>query len=227
MGKFDSGLDGLGLHGQAIVAALDLYDNIRSKRPELSEVAYRLNVDLGQLRDIFPDDEALLIAVGEQALIRLIDASTKAVVKVAQDDAVGQFIALGDAYISWVARHPVEYRLISDERYLGPAASARLRRYIDSINSLMERILLRAQANGHLSADEDVHLIVLSSRIFATGLAEMLLDSRLSDWDRETSSVANAHRAMQHFVRSFARGTSQRASVSTPDRRSSTLSAGH
>ncbi len=216
----DDTLDGMGLHGQAIIAALDLFDSLRRTRPALSEVARLMKIDTDLLRDIFPDDEALLIAVGEQALVRLIDSSTKAVVKVQQDDAVGQFIALGDAYITWVARHPVQYRLISDEAYLGPTATAHLRRYLDSLNTLMERILLRAQANGNLADDQDVPLIVLSSRIFATGLAEMLLDQRLTEWDHDTPPVQTARRAMTHFVHSFARGTAQRAHPLQADRRS-------
>lgn len=216
----DDNLDGMGLHGQAIVAALDLFDTIRRTRPSLSDVASRMDIDAARLHEIFPDDEALLIAVGEQALVRLIDASTKAVVKVQQDDAVGQFTALGDAYVTWVARHPVQYRLIADEAYLGPTATAHLRRYLDSLNTLMERILQRAQANGMLAEDQDVRLIVLSSRIFASGLAKMLLDQRLTEWDRETPPVQTARRAMAHFVRSFARGTAHRPHAAKVDRRS-------
>lgn len=210
MTRKDDSLEGMGLHGQAVVAALDLYDDLRHTRPALSDVAKRLNVEADQLRAIFPDDEALIIAIGEQALVRLIDDSTKAVVKVPQDDAVGQFTALGEAYITWVARHPVQYQLLADDSYLGPKASAHLRRYLDSLNTLMERILLRAQANGTMAADKDVRMIVLSSRIFACGLAQMLVDKRLSEWNRDVPAVQTARQVMQQFVRSFARGNGQR-----------------
>lgn len=218
--------DGMGLHGQAVLVAIDLFDDIRRKRPQLAEVAALLNVSDEQLREIFPDDEALLIAVGEQALIRLIDASTKAIVKVQQDDPVGQFTALGDAFVTWVARHPAQYRLIADQSYLGKSAFDHLRRYLDSLNTLMERILLRAQDNGTLAKDQDVRQIVLSSRIFATGLADMLLNQRLAEWDKHAPQVQTARRAMQYFVRNFARGTPQRAPA-MPDRSISTATADH
>ena len=73
-------------------------------------VASRIGAEAGTLRRIFPDDDSLMIAVAEQALIRLMDSCTKAVVKINPDDAVGQFLALGNAYIRWAADHSVQQR---------------------------------------------------------------------------------------------------------------------
>src|SRR5690606_40161936 len=46
-------------------------------------------------------------------LVRLMDSCTKAVVKVNPNDAVGQFLALGKAYLRWAVDHRVQFRLIS------------------------------------------------------------------------------------------------------------------
>ncbi|WP_158247980.1 TetR-like C-terminal domain-containing protein [Paracoccus sp. SY] len=208
--KHNDIMKGLGLHGQAVVATLEIIADPDSRDPDLPGVARRIGIPVDDLRRIFPDDRSLLIAVAEQALVRLMDSCTKAVVKVNPDDAVAQFLALGKAYIRWAVDHRVQFRLISSHPGLDAAREPDLRRYLDSVIDLMTRMLERARNAGHLRADEDIPMLVLSSRAFAVGLAQMIVEGRLETPRNARSPLEAAEQAMADFVTRIARATTRR-----------------
>lgn len=210
MSRHEDILMGLGLHGQAVVAALEIMDDLGKRDPDLDQVAQRIGIDGDDLRRIFPDDESLLIAVSEQALVRLMDSCTKAVVKVDPDDAVGQFLALGTAYIRWAADHRVQFRMISSHPRLNVGSVPELRRYLDSVIDLMTRMLERARDAGRLRDDEDIPMLVLSSRVFAYGLAQMVVDGRVDTWLPARSPLEAAETALADFVKRIARASVKR-----------------
>lgn len=195
--------EGMGLHGQAIVAALDMIAENRSASPALTAICDRLGVGAEDLYLIFPDEHALLVAMAEQSLVRLIDATTKAIVKVEQEDAVGQFLALGDVYMEWAAQYPTQFRLVTDNSLVDSLKVPELRRYIDSLTDLMIRILSRAQANGDLAASEDIPKLVMTTRIFGHGLARMLVDGRLKIMQPGAHDLLVAKKIMRDTVRHF------------------------
>lgn len=211
MSKHDHIMKGLGLHGQAVVAALELMADLGRRGPCLDQVAIRIGADPAKLRKIFPDDESLLFAVAEQALMRLMDSCTRAVVKIDPDDAVGQFLALGQAYIRWAAEHRVQFRMIFGHPRLNAAQVPELRRYLDSIVDLMTRMLERARDTGRLRDGEDIPMLVLSSRIFAYGLAQMVVDGRTDSWFPARTPHEAAEQALQDFVKRIARGSAPRS----------------
>lgn len=202
---------GVSLHGRAIIAALDLLEQNQIRRPRLEDVAAAIETPLDDVKRLFPDSEALLIAAAEQALVRLIDQCIKAVVKVDPDDAVAQFTSLGDAYIDWADAHHAQFRLLSDERLLDTLRIPQLRRYLNSLTELMSRMLERAQKSGRVHPDEDIPLMVLSSRTFAYGLVRMVIDQRMAEWCPDDPPCEVAKRVMHDFVRRFARGSAPRA----------------
>lgn len=208
--KHDDIMAGLGLHGQAVVATLEMMVDLGKRGPDLARVAQRLDVPVEDLRRIFPNDHSLLVAVAEQALVRLMDSCTKAVVKVHPDDAVGQFLALGSAYVHWAAEHPEQFRLIASHPALNAARVPELRRYLDSVVDLMTRMLERAQDSGRLREDENIPMLVLSSRTFAFGLAQMVVEGRLEAWLPGQSPLEAAEAALKDFVRRIARASSRR-----------------
>ncbi|MCZ0961160.1 TetR/AcrR family transcriptional regulator [Paracoccus benzoatiresistens] len=204
MSKHDDIMRGLGLHGQAVVATIEMMADLGKQDPELEHVARRIGIPVAELRRIFPDDQSLLIAVAEQALVRLIDSCTKAVVKIDPDDAVAQFLALGIAYVRWAADHRTQFRLINGHPTLNAMHTPKLRRYLDSVVDLMTRMLERAQKAGHLREDEDISMIVLSSRTFAYGLARMVVDGRMDGLLPCQDPLEAAELAMADFVKRFA-----------------------
>lgn len=145
MSRHDDVLKGLGLHGQALVATMQMLQQSREHRPSLSQVSKMVGVPAADLRRIFKDDQGLLVAIAEQGLIRLIDATTKAIVKMDQDDPIGQYMALGDAYLDWADNNREQFRLITNSAVLDTVRTPQTRRYLDLLNELMIRILERAK----------------------------------------------------------------------------------
>lgn len=203
----------MGLHGQAIATTIEMMADLRRADPDLEGVARRMEICPEDLRRIFPSDQELLFAVAEQALVRLMDSCTKAVVQVDPDDAVGQFLALGKAYVRWAADHHMQFRLISGHPSLNALQNPKLRRYRDAIVDLMTRMLERARNAGLLRADEDIRMIVLSSETFAYGLAHMVVDGRMKELSASDDPVETAELAMVDFVTRFARTAARRLPV--------------
>lgn len=212
MSKHDDIMRGLGLHGQAVVATIEMMGDLDKRDPDLDHIARRIGMPACDLRRIFPDDQSLLVAVAEQALVRLIDSCTKAVVKINPDDAVAQFLSLGNAYIRWAADHPMQFRLITSHPTMDAMRIPELRRYLDSVAYLMTRMLERARAAGRLREDEDIPMITLSARAFAYGLARMVVDGRMEGVLPSRDPVKVAELALADFVMRFARTAARRPS---------------
>ncbi|WP_187792387.1 TetR/AcrR family transcriptional regulator [Paracoccus amoyensis] len=193
-------LNGLGLHGQAIVAAMQIMQVNKEHRPTLLQVSKILGVPAADIRRIFKNEENLLIAIAEQGLVRLIDATTKAIVKVDQDDPIGQYMALGDAYLEWADQNRSQFRLITNAAVFDALRTPQTRRYLDSLNELMVRILERARAAGLLHHDEDINTIVVSSRVFAHGLARYIIDSRMKDFRPNEPQLESAKEMLNNFI---------------------------
>lgn len=210
MSKHHDILEGVGLHGRTIAVALDLLQEGQAVRPDLDEMAAALDKPVEDIRKIFPDAQAVMIAAAEQALVRLMDACVKAVVKVDPDDAVAQFCALGEAYIEWAQTYSMQFRLLSDQELLDTLGTPQLRRYLNSLTELMTRMLERARDAGHLSPEENIPLMVLSCRTFAYGLARMVIDQRMAEWYPEMPPIDAAKLALHDFVRRIARGSFRR-----------------
>lgn len=210
MSKHDDVMRGLGIHGQAVVATIEFMVDLGKRDPDLENVSRRIGVPVADLARIFPDDKSLLIAVAEQALVRLMDSCTKAVVKINPDDAVAQFLALGNAYVHWAADHRVQFQLITAHPSLNVMQVPQLRRYLDSVVDLMTRMLERARDAGRLRDNEDVPMIVLSSRAFAYGLARMVVDGRMEDLLPSRPPLEAADIAMADFVKRIARAATKR-----------------
>ncbi len=202
--------EGVGLHGRTIAAALDLLRERQAVRPRLDEIAAALDEPVENVAKIFPDAEAVLIAAGELALVRLMDTCVKSVVKVDPEDAVGQFCSLGEAYVEWADTYAMQFKMLSDQNILDTLGTPQLRRYLNSLSELMTRMLERAQDAGHLPPDEDIRLMVLSSRTFAYGLARMVVDQRMGEWYPELPPMEAAKLALHDFVRRIARGSIRR-----------------
>ncbi|MEE2862262.1 MAG: TetR-like C-terminal domain-containing protein [Pseudomonadota bacterium] len=195
------------LHERAIDMAIVLIERRQTHNLRLEDVADALGEPIEKLTRLFSDEDALLAAVVEHALIILIDNCTRVVVRVDPNDPVGQFCALGDAYLDWADAHQAQFRLVSDHRMSGMLARPELRRYVDSITELMTRMLIRAQKGGQLHHKEDIPLMVLSARSFAYGLARMIVDGRMAEWAPEALPVDTAKRLAHDFVLRMARSS--------------------
>lgn len=207
MNILNSTKSSMGLHEQAINVTLELMDDMHSATPGVSEVARAIGMPEERLRSMFPDDQHLLIAVVEQALVLLIDSCTRSVVKVDPNDPVAQFTAIGDAYLEWADRNRGQFRLMSDERLMTVLHEPKLRRYLNSLVALMKRLLKRALDNGQLHPKENIEQMVLSSRCFAYGTARMIVDGRMGEWAPGADPMVTAKQLIRDFVRRMARSS--------------------
>ncbi len=194
------------LHERAMAASLHLTDSL-GKVPSLAQVVEMIDVPKASIDPVFAEGRDLLIAAIERSLTILIADCTSAVVKVDPDDPVAQFTAIGEAYLDWASRHPVQFRLMADTRRLDYRTVPQLRRYVDSLNQLMARLLLRARQQGRLHPREDVEMLVLSSRCFAMGVASMILDGRLDGRSAGADGLSAGKRLMRDFVLRMARSS--------------------
>lgn len=207
MKHLSSQSDHRGLNERAISAAMALLDSADTCPPSVDQIARMLDEPVDRLRGLFPDDRSVLVASLEQALVLLMDTCTRAVVRVDPDDPVAQFSSLGDAYLDWAQRHPDQFRLMMDCRFVNALKVPALRRYTDSLAELMERLLVRAREAGRLHPREDIPLLVLSSRCYVNGVARMMVDGRLQEWAPEGEPLTVAKTLTHDFVRRIARSS--------------------
>ena len=193
-------IQGEGLHERAIAAALALTEVQPDRCPDLDQVAQALSADRDELAARFTDGQAVLLAAVEQALLWLMDACTRAVVKVDPKDPVAQFVALGVAYVDWAARFRQQFLMISNGRLVDIRRHPDLARYAAAVHDLMRRMLQRARDDGRVHADEDLEMMMLSSRIFIYGLARRLIEGRIESQSGEPLDRCTAHRVLRDFV---------------------------
>lgn len=198
-----------GLHERAIGAALMLVRLNQSRLPCLTEIAGLIDEPAERLEQMFGDERALVIASLEQALVHLMDISTRAVVQVDPDDPVAQFTALGEAYLDWAARHGTEFRLLAHNDLVDCMQEPTLRRYLDALTELTARMLKRGVEQGLIDPQDSIPTMVLSSRIFVYGLAHMVLDGRLQGWPTG-DPLANAKLLCRDMAQRMARGSRPR-----------------
>lgn len=198
------------LHERVLSSALMMVEAENAMPPCRARIAALIGEPIEAITAIFPDDRSLLVAGIEQALVLLIDSCTRAVVQVPPNDPVAQFIALGDAYLDWAERHPMQFRLVTDCQIVDVMTEPHLRRYLDSLADLMHRMLTRARDEGRLHPHEDIETLSLASRCFVGGAARMMIEGRLRAWHPQQDSLTLAKSLTRDFVRRMARSSQPR-----------------
>lgn len=200
-------LSGVGVHKRALSSMLRLVADQQTTPPSLEKVAQASDVPLSELQQIFPDTQSLLVALAEEGLMRLVDGCTKAVVQIDPNDAMAQFGALGEAYITWAYENPIQFRLISGAQLIDTTRNPQLDRYFQSVRHLMLRMLERARDAGLLHPDEDIPQLALTSRAYAYGIARMVVDLRMREWDPKRDPLDMARASIKDFLQRIARGS--------------------
>lgn len=191
---------GLGTYERAILALLTALSRDMRYLPTLDELASLAKTDPNEFHRLFRDSDAVLVALTERALMRLLDGCTKAVVKVNPNDALCQFLAVGEAFLDWTTAHKVQFRLIVEPGLLDLRQHPQLRRYLTSIRAVLLRMLERARNAGDLRPDEDTALLLLTSGTFAYGLARMIIDERFPPDLSGPDATLTARHALRDFL---------------------------
>jgi AcrR family transcriptional regulator len=165
-----------------IEAALRLIEEGGPENVSVREAAKRAGVSPGAPFRHFPNRTALMTAVAEQATRRLLEEIERALRATAGDDPLLRFRALGTAYLRWAAQNPTHFRVVSDRSLIDYDSSDSLRRDNDQLRALMEGLLNEAQRGGELRSDDLAH-IPLFGRALVYGMARMLIDGHMAQWN--------------------------------------------
>lgn len=197
-------------HERAVTAILKLVEGQQSHLPDLGDIAAAMDEPVNRVREVFGNGQGVLVSAIEQSMAILIDNCTRAIVQVDPDDPMSQCQALIEAYLTWAAKYPSQFRLMSDQRIMDVASHENLRRYQNSINELASRMMYRAQAQGQLHPKEDIPALITTSRCFVYGTARMIVDGRLGDFSNDTDPMKAAKNIVRDYIRRVARGSQPR-----------------
>lgn len=202
-----------GINARAIEMMMAMLEFDKDGIPTLDAIAAEIAVAPADLRAVFDTEEALLNAAAEEGVVRLADQCVRAVVAVDPNDAFGQCIAFGRAYLDWAFQNPRHFRLLSN-RDLAPALPGSIvQRYNDAMHDLLQSMLKRSVDNGELHPQTDVDMLMLLSRSQVYGLARMVLDGHMIEWGYGDQPQETAYRALDHFVQIVARAQTVRPSA--------------
>ncbi|GLK65912.1 hypothetical protein [Paracoccus kondratievae] len=185
-----------------VIEVATVLANENGRLPGLTEVAERIGIGIEALSALFPDDARLADALGENAMLLLLDQCVRSVVQVEGGDVLAQFAALADAYLEWAYRHPRESYIIGAMPAGQFESNHRLMRYEESLHELMLKLLLRARDEGRLAEDDDPKMVIAVAHTFAYGVARKMALGDLSRWSPEDHEPLEAARqAMRFFIR--------------------------
>jgi AcrR family transcriptional regulator len=177
-------------HGDLRRVLIDAALQLAAEGAEISvrEAARRAAVSPGAPFRHFPNRDALMSAVAEEAQRRF-----RAEIEVALDqapaaDPFGRFRAFGLAYVRWARRNPAHFEIISTGRYFAHGSSAELTRDNAELIALTEGILIEAAKQGLLRS-ADLKRIQIAGRALVYGFARMNLDGHLPRWGVEEGEI--------------------------------------
>lgn len=183
-----------------IKAAVQLAEEGGADNVSVREVAKRVGVSPGAPFRHFASKTALMTAIAEEATNRFCAEIALAVEKVAVDDPMGRFAAVGVAYLRWAIQNPTHFQIISTRSLIDWGSSESLQRDNAAIRALMEEALTDAQRRGFLKST-NLAEAQIAGRALVYGLARMYVDGHFAQWgvDGETAE-RTAQNALKHFI---------------------------
>ncbi|MBN9671840.1 TetR/AcrR family transcriptional regulator [Roseibium aggregatum] len=171
----------------------------------MREVARRAGVSPGAPFQHFASKSALLTAVAEQAMQRLVDAVSEAQDEVATEAPLRRLEAIGQGYLRWALANPTHFEVISSRKLIDFASSLTLQAQNDAIRHSMVELLTLAKANGNLPSERDIQELVLACRAYVYGLARMVVDDHFREWQITGEAETVVLRSLNGFITSLSR----------------------
>jgi AcrR family transcriptional regulator len=166
----------------------------------IREAARRAGVSPGAPFRHFPDRQALLAAVAEEAQRRFRAEIEVALRDASAHDPMARFRAIGLAYLRWAMRNPMYFEVISDGRVFNHEDSGALADDNKEIMALVDRALAEAVQQGQLAAG-DVDKVRIAGRALVYGLARMAIDGHFARWGVDMRAAeATAEKMLDFFI---------------------------
>jgi hypothetical protein len=142
----------------------------------------------------------LLTAVAEEAMSRFRTDIMEAVARVASDNPIARFEAIGVACLHWAMRYPTHFRIISTRSLIDRDSSESLRRDNEAVRSLMEGTMVEAERRNMLRSS-DIVATQIAARALVYGLARMGMDGHFAQWAAAGATAEQtAQSVLTHFV---------------------------
>ena len=170
-------------HGDLPRVLIDAALQLAAEGAEVSvrEAARRAAVSPGAPFRHFPNRDALMAAVAEEAQRRFRAEIEAALSEAPEASPLARFRAFGLAYLRWAMRNPAHFEIISTGRYFAHGSSAELTRDNSELIALTEGILAEAAEQGLLRT-ADLKQIQIAGRALVYGFARMNLDQHFPRW---------------------------------------------
>jgi AcrR family transcriptional regulator len=170
-------------HGDLRRVLIDAALQLAAEGGEVSvrEAARRAAVSPGAPFRHFPNRDALMAAVAEEAQRRFRLEIEAALAPVPGDQPLARLRAFGLAYLRWAMRNPAHFEIISTGRYFAHDSSAGLSHDNAELIGLTERMLADAAEQG-LVRTADLKRIQIAGRALVYGFARMNLDGHFPRW---------------------------------------------
>ena len=194
-------------HGDLRRVLIDAALQLAAEGAEVSvrEAARRAAVSPGAPFRHFPNRDALMAAVAEEAQ-RRFRAEIEAVLTEARAAGpLARFRAFGLAYLRWAMRNPAHFEIISTGRYFAHGSSADLSRDNAELIALTEGILADAAEQG-LLRPADLKQVQIAGRALVYGFARMNLDGHFPRWGVKEGEIERmAEAVLDLFISGIAK----------------------
>lgn len=150
----------------------------------------------------FPNRVALLTAVAEEAMDRLIGEIERAEQDAESGDPIQRFRAIGVGFLRWAVANPTHFQVISDRNAINFEGSS-LRRRNDEIRARMSALMGEAATSRLLRPGDPGHHLI-ASRALVYGLARMYVDGQFPSWGlSELDALAACEAIFDQFIASI------------------------
>jgi AcrR family transcriptional regulator len=170
-------------HGDLRRVLIDAALQLAAEGAEVTvrEAARRASVSPGAPFRHFPNRDALMAAVAEEAQRRFRAEIEAALGAVQSAGPLVRLRAFGLAYLRWAMRNPAHFEIISTGRYFAHGSSAELTRDNAELIALSEQMVKEAHAQGLLRS-ADLKGTQIAARALVYGFARMNLDGHFPRW---------------------------------------------
>jgi AcrR family transcriptional regulator len=185
---------------QALIdATLDLAAEVGLDQVSLREVARRVGVSAGAPFRHFKDRRALMTAIAEEAT-RQLHIMVGRDQSRASGDAVDRLKVLGRSFLLWALQHPTQFKLVSNRQLFDFEASASLLQHFAAVRTLTTSLVAQAQANGQMPTTVPAPQLAMALRASAYGIARMVVDGQMPQWDVAIGKEADAAQACLDLI---------------------------
>jgi AcrR family transcriptional regulator len=188
-----------------IDAALRLVEESGAEALSVREAARRAGVSPGAPFRHFPNREALMMAVAEEAQRRFRIEIEAALAEAPAGDPLARFRSLGVAYLRWAMRNPTHFEIISSGRFFDHDKAGALSRDNAELIGMTGRLLAEAFAAGQLRSP-DLKRVQIAGRALVYGYARMNIDGHLPRWGvAEAEAMRTAEAIIDLFIEGIAK----------------------